>query len=154
MMMSLVNISNALAKTRVLLVDDHTIVRQGIRSLLETQGNIKVVGEAADGRQAIEKVKQLTPDVVVLDMETQSPNGIITLSKLKETNPEVKVIVITHRDNEEFIYQTLKAGASGYLLRDLDVADLISAIESVMEGNVFLTSSISSVIAKRLYKLP
>ena len=153
-MMSLVNISKALAKTRVLLVDDHTIVRQGIRLLLETQGNIKVVGEAADGRQAIEKVKQLTPDVVVLDMETQNPNGIITLYKFKETNPEVKVIIITHRDNEEYIYLILKAGAAGYLLRDLGVVDLISAIKSVMEGNVFLASSITSVIAKSLYKLP
>ena len=153
-MMSLVNISKELAKTRVLLVDDHTIVRKGIRLLLETQGNIKVVGEAADGRQAIEKVKQLTPDVVVLDMETQNPNGIITLYKFKETNPEVKVIIITHRDNEEYIYLILKAGAAGYLLRDLGVVDLISAIKSVMEGNMFLSSSITSVIAKSLYKLP
>ncbi len=141
-----------MSKTRVLLADDHTIVRQGLRALLDSQDNIEVVGEAEDGRQAIEKAQQLVPDIIVIDITMPNLNGIEATRQIKKLKPEIKVLVLTVHINEEYIYQVLQAGASGYLLKESAVSDLISAINAVKKGDIFLSPSISKVVVKDYVK--
>ena len=133
-------------KTKVLLVDDHTIVRQGIKALLDTQEGIEVVGEAEDGREAIEKAKQMAPNVIVIDITMPNLNGIEATRQIKKINPEIKVLVLTVHDNEEYIHRILQAGASGYLLKESAVSELVSAINAVEKGEIFLSPSISKVV--------
>ena len=135
-------------KTKVLLVDDHTIVRQGIKALLDTQEGIEVVGEAEDGREAIEKAKQMAPNVIVIDITMPNLNGIEATRQIKKINPEMKVLVLTVHDNEEYVHRILQAGASGYLLKESAVSDLVSAINAVEKGDIFLSPSISKVVVK------
>lgn len=137
-----------MSKIRVLLADDHTIVRQGLRALLDSQEDIEVVGEAEDGRQAFEKTKELVPDVVVIDITMPNLNGIEATRQIKKLNPEIKVLVLTVHDNEEYIHQILQAGASGYLLKESAVTDLVSAINAVKKGGIFLSPAISKVVVK------
>ena len=137
-----------MSKIRVLLADDHTIVRQGIKALLDAQEGIEVVGEAEDGREAVEKVKQLGPDVVVVDITMPNLNGIEATRHIKKINPEMKVLALTVHDNEEYVHQILQAGASGYLLKESAVSDLVSAINAVVKGDIFLSPSISKVVVK------
>ncbi len=137
-----------MSKIRVLLVDDHTIVRQGLRSLLDSHEDIEVVGEAEDGRQAVQKTDQLIPDVVVLDITMPSLNGIEATRQIKKLNSGIKVIVLTVHDSEEYVHQILQAGASGYLLKESAVSDLVSAINAVKKGDIFLSPSISKVVVK------
>lgn len=137
-----------MSKTRILLADDHTIVRQGIRALLDAQEGIEVVGEAEDGRQAVEKVKELVPDIVVIDITMPNLNGIEATRQIKKINDKIKVLVLTVHDNEEYVHQILQAGASGYLLKESAVSDLISAISAVKKGDIFLSPSISRVVVK------
>ena len=137
-----------MSKIRVLLADDHTIVRQGLRALLDSQEDIEVVGEAEDGRQAFEKTKELIPDIVVIDITMPNLNGIEATRQIKKQNPEIKVLVLTVHDNEEYIHQILQAGASGYLLKESAVTDLVSAINAVKKGGIFLSPAISKVVVK------
>jgi two-component system response regulator NreC len=137
-----------MSKIKVLLVDDHTIVRQGIKALLDTQEGIEVVGEAEDGREAIEKAKQMAPNVIVIDITMPNLNGIEATRQIKKINPEIKVLVLTVHDNEEYIHRILQAGASGYLLKESAVSDLVSAINAVEKGDIFLSPSISKVVVK------
>jgi len=123
-----------MSKIRVLLADDHTIVMQGLRALLDSQEDIEVVGEAEDGRQAFEKTKELIPDIVVIDITMPNLNGIEATRQIKKLSPEIKVLVLTVHDNEEYIHQILQAGASGYLLKESAVTDLVSAINAVKKG--------------------
>lgn len=137
-----------MSKIRVLLADDHTIVRQGLRALLDSQEDIEVVGEAEDGRQAFEKTKELIPDIVIIDITMPNLNGIEATRQIKKLNPEIKVLVLTVHDNEEYIHQILQAGASGYLLKESAVTDLVSAINAVKKGGIFLSPAISKVVVK------
>ena len=137
-----------MSKIRVLLADDHTIVRQGLRALLDSQEDIEVVGEAEDGRQAFEKTKELIPDIVVIDITMPNLNGIEATRQIKKLSPEIKVLVLTVHDNEEYIHQILQAGASGYLLKESAVTDLVSAINAVKKGGIFLSPAISKVVVK------
>ncbi len=141
-----------MSKIRVLLVDDHTIVRQGLRALLESQEGIEVVGEAEDGRHAFEKAEQLIPDIVVLDITMPNLNGIEATRQIKKLNSEIKVIVLTVHDSEEYVHQILQAGASGYLLKESAVSDLVSAINAVTKGDIFLSPTISKVVVKDYIK--
>jgi len=141
-----------MSNIRVLLADDHTIVRQGLRALLDSQEDIEVVGEAENGRQAFEKTKQIVPDIVVLDITMPNLNGIEATRQIKKLKPEIKVIVLTVHDNEEYVHQVLQAGASGYLLKESAVSDLVSAINAVKKGDIFLSPTISKVVVKDYIK--
>ena len=137
-----------MSKIRVLLAEDHTIVRQGLKSLLEAQEDLEVIGEAEDGRQAVEKVKELVPDIIVIDITMPNLNGIEATRQIKKLNAKVKILVLTVHDNEEYIHQILQAGASGYLLKESAVSDLVSAIKAVDKGDIFLSPSVSKVVVK------
>ena len=130
-------------KIRVLLAEDHTIVRKGLRSLLDGEAGIEVIGEAEDGREAVEKVQQLLPDVVLMDIAMPGLNGLEATRQIKKRFPEVKVVILTMHANEEYIFQILRAGASGYLVKQAAPTELLSAIQAAYQGESFLSPSIS-----------
>ena len=139
-------------KIRVLLADDHALVRQGIKIHLNLQENIEVVGEAANGRQAVEKVKELIPDMVVIDIAMPNLNGIEAIRQIKKIDSKIMILVLTAHDNGDYVHQVLQAGASGYLLKESTTTDLISAINTVEKGDVFLSPSISKAVVKGYIK--
>ncbi len=133
-------------KITVLLAEDHTIVREGLRSLLEKEIGIEVVGEAEDGREAIKKAEALQPDIAVMDITMPGLNGLEATRQLKKSFPEMKIIILTMHANEEYVLHSLQAGASGYLVKKAAPAELISAIQAVYRGGSFLSPSISKTV--------
>jgi len=129
--------------TRVLLADDHVLVRAGIRTLLEKIPNVKVVAEAASGREALEMVKTKLPDLVLMDIAMADLNGLDALSRIAKDFPDVSVMILSAHANEEYVIRALRSGATGYLLKDAATAELELAISSVREGNTYLSPSIS-----------
>lgn len=130
----------------VLLADDHTIVRKGIRSLLDEADFVEVVGEAADGNEAVQLTESLKPDVVVMDMTMPHLNGLEATRQIKKAHPEVQVLVLTMYTNEAYLFQMLKAGASGYLVKQSAPDELLSAIEAVYQGDSYLSPSVSRTL--------
>jgi len=128
------------------LAEDHTIVRQGISALLRSEPDIEVVGEAADGLEALELAKKLIPDVVLMDIAMRNLNGLEATRKIKKLFPRTKVLVLTMYDNEEWIFQILRVGASGYLIKDSAMTELTSAIRAVHQGDSYLSPSISKKV--------
>lgn len=130
-------------RIRVLLAEDHTIVRKGIRSLLEGEPDIEVVGEAGNGREALEKVEKLLPDVVVMDISMPILSGLEATRFIAKKFPEIKVLALTVHTNEEYILQLLRLGASGYLVKQAAPEELVAAIKAVFRGDCFLSPVIS-----------
>jgi len=128
---------------RVLLAEDHTIVRKGLRSLLDDEADIEIVGEAEDGQQTIELVQRLLPDVVLMDITMPVLNGLEATRQIKKLFPQVNVLVLTVHSTEEYIFQILRAGASGYVVKQAAVSELVQAIRTVYRGGSFLSPSIS-----------
>jgi DNA-binding NarL/FixJ family response regulator len=135
-------------KTRVLLAEDHTIVRKGLRSLLETQAGIEVIGEAQDGREALLKAEQLHPDIVLMDITMPGLNGLEATRQIKKRFPEVKVLILTVHSSEEYIREILRAGASGYLVKQAAPNELIAAIEAIQRGESYLSPSVSRKVVR------
>ena len=132
------------AAIRVLLVDDHTILREGVRALLAGEREIVVVGEAGDGREALEKVETLRPDIVLMDMVMPGMNGLEATTLIKELHSEVKVLILSMYDDDEYVQQVIQAGASGYLLKGMAADDLILAIREVHAGSSFLNPAVAA----------
>ncbi|MEW5956781.1 MAG: response regulator transcription factor [Chloroflexota bacterium] len=132
-----------MSKIKVLLAEDHTIVRKGLRSLLDNETEIQVVGEAEDGQQAIQKTVQMLPDVVVMDITMPVLNGLEATRQIKKLCPQVKVVVLTVHSTEEHIFQILRAGASGYVVKQGAVNELIEAIQTAYRGETYLSPAIS-----------
>jgi two-component system response regulator NreC len=141
-----------MAKIRVLVADDHTMVRKGLCSLLEAKPDIEVVGEAEDGREAVEKVEALLPDVVLMDITMPRLNGLEATRQIKRLFPKVKIVALTMYTNEEYIQQFLQAGASGYVVKQAAPAELISAIQAVYRGDSFLSPLISKTVIDEYLK--
>jgi len=133
-------------KIRVLLAEDHTIVRQGIIALLGAESDMEVVGEASNGLEAIELAKKLSPEVILMDIGMRQLNGLEATRAIKKLFPSAKILVLTMYDNEEWIFQILKAGASGYLIKDSAMTDLTSALRAVYQGDSYLSPSISKMV--------
>ena len=130
-------------KIRVLIADDHPVVRQGLRALLELEEDIEVVGEAEDGVEATQKVKELTPDVVLMDLVMPELDGVAATGKIRELSPNTRVLVLTSYAEDERVFGAMKAGATGYLLKDVEPSDLIQAIRSAHRGEPTLSSLIT-----------
>lgn len=135
-----------MGKIKVLLAEDHTIVRKGLRSLLDKETGIEVVGEAEDGREAVKRAEELLPDVVVMDISMPGLNGLEATRQLKKHFPGMKIIILTVYANEEYVYQSLKAGVSGYLIKSAAPTDLVAAIHAAMRGESYLSPSISRTV--------
>jgi len=135
---------------RVVLADDHPIVRAGIRAELEKLGGLTVVGEANDGREAIDLVRQLNPAVVFMDISMRGLNGLEATSRIIREFPNVKVIILSMHQNDEYFWQALKSGASGYLLKKAATTELAAALNQVLGGEIYLTREISNRLVNKL----
>ncbi|MBN1250210.1 MAG: response regulator transcription factor [Anaerolineae bacterium] len=131
---------------RVLIVDDHAIVRRGIRALLETEAGIEVIGEAQDGQEALEKIKALDPDIVLLDLLMPRMDGIEVTRRVKADDARARILVLTSFAADDKVFPAIKAGASGYLLKDTGPEALVQAIRQVCRGE----SSLSPIIARKV----
>ena len=136
-------------KIGVLLADDHAVVRQGLRALLEAEGDMAVVGEAENGRQAVAQAKKALPDVVVMDVAMPGLNGLEATRQIVRNIPSSKVLVLTSYADDDYVMQLIEAGAAGYIVKQTAAADLLKAIREVRCGNAFF----SPAIAKRLRQL-
>ncbi len=135
-------------KIRVLLADDHTLLREGVKLLLENTGEVEVVGQAADGNEALELARNLGPDIAILDISMPGLNGLEATRLIREELPNVRVLILTMHGGDEYFFQSLQAGASGYVLKEAAGVDLQVAVKAVQQGGVFIYPS----IAKRLVK--
>jgi len=133
---------------RVILADDHTLVRAGIRSLLEKLPEVEVVGEADDGREVLGLVKLHQPDVVLMDISMPGLNGLEAAARMAKEFPAVKVIILSMHHNEEYVWRALKAGAAGYLLKKAATAELAIALQRVGLGEIYLSREISTRLPK------
>ncbi|MBF8304058.1 MAG: two component transcriptional regulator, LuxR family [Dehalococcoidia bacterium] len=142
-----------MGKIHVLIVDDHAMFREGLRALLAIYPDIEVVGEAADGREAIEKAHQLTPDIILMDIAMPGLGGLEATLELRRENSSSKIVVLTQHETKEYIFRFLKAGASGYVLKKAAGTDLVSAIRMVNEGGLYLHTTLATqVLAEYLGK--
>ncbi len=141
-------------KLRILLVEDHHIVRQGIKQLLKLHDNYDVVGDASDGAIAIKKTKMLLPDVVILDISIPKINGIETAKQIRKIDPDIKIIVLTMYENKELITRMIDIGISAYLNKESTDTDLITAIEAAMKEQVFFSPSVSKVLVEAMTNRP
>lgn len=134
------------SRVSVLLADDHGLVRAGIRALLDNIGNVDVVAETGDGRQVLRLVKEHEPRLVLLDIAMPSLNGLETAARVHRDFPDTSVVMLSMHANEEYVLQALRAGASGYLVKDAATAELEIAIRSVINGKTYLSPSISKTL--------
>ncbi|UCB52045.1 MAG: response regulator transcription factor [Candidatus Zixiibacteriota bacterium] len=133
-------------KIKLLVADDHKIFRQGIKKLLEEESDLQVVGEASDGRDAVKKATELKPDVILMDIAMANLNGLEATRHIKKQLPSAKVIMVTMHKNEEYVLQSFQAGASGFILKEGAVEELVSAIRSIHSDKSFLSPSISKTL--------
>ena len=138
---------------KVLLVDDQTLIRQGIRQLLEIEPDIQVVGQAADGRLALEQVEALHPDVVLMDVRMPEMDGVAATRLLSASHPEVKVIILTTFEDDETVFEGLKAGASGYLLKDISSEEMAQAVRKVAAGEALIQSRLTRKVLAEFSRL-
>lgn len=135
-------------RIRVLIADDHTIVRSGLRLLLEGEADIEVIGEALEGREALNLVEKHLPDVVLMDIAMPGMDGLEATRRIKAGWPQVKVLVLTMHRTDEYFFEMLKAGASGYILKGAETSDLIQAVRVVGRGEVFLYPTMAQKLVK------
>ena len=134
------------SKRRILIVEDHTLLRAGLRALLAQEPDIEIAGEADNGRDAICLISTLAPDLVLMDLSMPGTNGIEAIAEIKRRNPDIKILVLTLHRAEEYIHQSLKAGADGYILKDATHDELRIAIRSVLNGKTYLSPDISNMV--------
>jgi DNA-binding NarL/FixJ family response regulator len=138
------------AKIRVLLVDDHALLRQGVRSLLNYYEDVEVVGDARDGAEALERVHELEPDIVLMDIAMSGMNGLEATRRIRQEYPNTRVLVLTQHGDKEYVVPLLKAGASGYVLKRAVVTELVTALRTVFKGEIFLYPPIASAVVEAM----
>lgn len=131
---------------RVLLVEDHALIREGLRLLLDRVDRVECAGEAKDGHEAIELIRKCRPDVVLLDISMPRMNGLETLSRIVKNHPHIHVLMLSMHSNEEYVFQALSGGAAGYLLKDSGTEELADAIRAVYRGDIYLSSEVSKSV--------
>lgn len=143
-----------MAKLRVYLADDHAVVREGLKSLIDSQPDMQVSGEAGDGRTACRQVQELQPDVVVMDVSMPEMNGARATEEIKQTCPQVKVVALTVHEDKGYLRQLLEAGASGYVLKRAAAEELIQAIRTVAAGGVYLDPAVVGTVVRSFVRKP
>ena len=131
---------------KILLVDDHKILRTGVRGLIERQPDLQVIAEAEDGRTAVQLSRKLSPDVVIMDISMQDLNGVEATRQITSANPHTRVIILSMHSSQRFVTDVFKAGASGYLLKDCDFSEIISAVHTVYADETYVCPQIATVL--------
>lgn len=131
---------------RIVLAEDHTILREGLKALLASQVGLQVVGEATDGREAVRCAEELKPDLMMLDLSMPRSNGLEAMKDIKRVSPQTKVLVLTVHKTEDYVFTALQGGADGYVLKDSSAAELMLAIRSVLNGERYLAPAIASTV--------
>jgi NarL family two-component system response regulator LiaR len=139
----------AVTTIRILLADDHVLVRQGTRELLEREGDLKVVAEAGDGEEAVRLARERSPDIVLMDIAMPVLNGIDATRRIKDANPRINVLALTAYDDDQYVFALLEAGAAGYLLKNVGADALVKAIRAVAVGEAVLDPSIARRVVGR-----
>ncbi len=135
-------------KIKVLLADDHKIVRRGLRELIDKQPNIAVIAEAEDGRTAVRLSRQLSPDIVLMDISMRDLNGIEATRQILNETPRTKVIILSMHSSQKYVEDVFRAGASGYLLKDCDISEILNAIRAVAENETYVCPQIATVLRR------
>jgi two-component system, NarL family, response regulator LiaR len=138
---------------RVFLCDDHTLFRQGIRKLLELERDIEVVGEESNGQAMLENLKKINPDVILMDIAMPGMNGVVATSRVKKILPQTRIIILTVYEDETHVFNAIKAGAMGYLLKDVSIDELVEAIHSVYKGEALIQPRIAAKVLKEFTML-
>lgn len=141
------------ASIKVLLADDHQLFREGLKRILNMEDDIEVIGECGDGIQVLEFCNQDKPDIVLMDINMPIENGVEATEKLRELFPDVKVIILSIHDDESYVFETLRKGANGYLLKDMEAESLINAIRSVHEGHAFIHPKVTGKLIMQLRRM-
>jgi len=140
------------SKARIVICDDHTLFVEGIKAILRNQPSLEIIGEARDGRQAVELVKQLRPDVLLMDVSMPDMNGFDATRRVHEFDESVKVLILTMHDEEELVARCLEAGAAGYIIKDAPASELLCAIETVHKGEKYLSPVVLKNVVSRYVK--
>jgi DNA-binding NarL/FixJ family response regulator len=135
-----------MSKIKVLIVDDHALLREGIRSLLASHDDIEVVGEAANGSEAIEKVREVDPDVILMDIAMPIMDGLEATRRIRKQNPNIKIIILTQYDRKDYVLSSIKSGASGFIPKNVIISELVSAIRTTHSGDAFLHPSVAKMV--------
>ncbi|SHJ50226.1 two component transcriptional regulator, LuxR family [Reichenbachiella agariperforans] len=135
-----------MSKIKVILADDHVIVRNGIKILLESNGDVDVIAEASNGEEALEKVRLLKPDILISDIRMPIMNGIEATARLKEFSPNTKALILSMHDDEEYIIKSIESGASGYLLKDTTKEEFSKALHAILDGQKYFSGDISNIL--------
>lgn len=137
-------------KINIVLADDHVLVRNGIKAMLDTDTGINVVGEANNGAEALEVARKLKPDILILDIRMPEMTGLEAAAELKDYAPDTKAVILSMHDSEEYVLQALDAGAFGYLLKDTDKTEFVKALKQIHAGTKYFSGAVSNVLANRL----
>ncbi|GIO42029.1 response regulator transcription factor [Paenibacillus apis] len=140
-------------KIRVLLADDHQLFREGLKRILNMEEDIEVVGECGDGTQVLEFCQVQPPEIVLMDINMPLLNGVDATAELRELHPDIKVIILSIHDDESYVFETLRKGATGYLLKDMEAESLINAIRTVAEGNAFIHPKVTGKLIQQLRRM-
>jgi DNA-binding NarL/FixJ family response regulator len=141
-----------MSQVRILIADDHEVVRRGLRTLLETQPNWVIAGEAITGQQAVEEVKRLSPDLVIMDITMPEMNGLEATRQICKIAPDTQVLILSIHENEQLVHEVLEAGARGYVLKSDAGRDLIAAVESLCQHKLFFTAKVSEMVLEGYLK--
>ncbi len=133
-------------KIKVLIADDHRVVREGLSAILKTRNNLEVVGEAQDGQEAVEKTRALEPDVILMDVSMPRMGGVEATRQIKREFPHIGIVALTMYEEQQYIFDLVRAGATGYLLKDSDSAQIVAAIEAIYRGESLIHPSVASKI--------
>lgn len=140
-------------KIQILIADDHQLFREGLKRILNMEQDLEVIGECGDGIQVLEFCNQKKPEVVLMDINMPVENGVVATEKLREIFPDVKVVILSIHDDESYVFETLRKGASGYLLKDMEAEALVNAIRSVVDGHAYIHPKVTGKLINQLRRM-
>jgi two-component system, NarL family, response regulator DegU len=138
---------------KIIIADDHQLFREGVKRIINMEEDMEVIGECGDGIQVVELCNQITPDIVLMDINMPLENGVVATERLKLIFPDIKVIILSIHDDESYVFETLRKGASGYLLKDMEAESLINAIRSVVAGHAYIHPKVTGKLINQLRRM-